>query len=201
MAAREAAGKAATLDELKAILDAFEGVSLKHTARRLVFSDGNPTARIVLVGEKPGAEEDQEGRPFCGRSGHLLDRMLAAIGLDRTSVYLANIVPWRPPANRTPTPQEVEILRPFVERQIALVDPDIVVALGGPATNMLLRTKDGILKTRGRWREYPGEARTIPALPILHPAYLLRQPLQKRIAWHDLLTLKAAVDALPSRQP
>src|SRR5581483_5793479 len=133
MAAREAARSAATLDELRAILDAFEGCALKASASRLCFADGTPGSRVMLVGEAPGAEEDKQGLPFVGRSGQLLDRMLAAIGLDRTKVYIANIVPWRPPGNRTPTPQEQQICLPFILRQIELADPDILVCLGGPS--------------------------------------------------------------------
>ena len=126
----------------------------EFTAKNLVFSDGNPDGRVMLVGEAPGADEDRVGKPFMGRSGQLLDQMLAAIGLDRTQVYIANIVPWRPPGNRTPTPQEVAICKPFIERQVALADPDILVCLGGPAAQTLLGVKDGILRTRGRWFPY-----------------------------------------------
>jgi uracil-DNA glycosylase len=191
--ARALAAEAATLEELRALLERFDGCSLKATASRLVFADGTPGARVMLVGEAPGAEEDREGRPFVGRSGKLLDRMLAAIGLDRRSVYIANVIPWRPPGNRTPTPQETAICLPFVARQIELANPDILVCLGGPSTQALLRQKEGILKLRGRWFDYPLESRAIRAMPTLHPAYLLRQPLQKRLAWRDLLALKAAL--------
>jgi DNA polymerase len=142
-------------------------------------------------------EEDLQGLPFVGRSGQLLDRMIAAIGLDRSSAYIANVVPWRPPGNRTPTPQETEICRPFIERQIALVAPDFLVLLGGAAAKQLLRTSEGILRLRGKWRSYEAEGRTIRALATLHPAYLLRQPLQKRLAWRDLLALKEALDGKP----
>ena len=147
MAAREAARSAPDLETLRQILDRFEGCGLRATASRLVFGDGNPSARVMLIGEAPGREEDLEGRPFVGRSGKLLDRMLAAIGLDRSSVYIANIVPWRPPGNRTPTPRETAICLPFILRQIELVDPDILVCLGNPSTQTLLDTKDGITKT------------------------------------------------------
>lgn len=194
LSARESAAGAATLDELRACLEAFEGCALKHTAQRLVFADGNPAARVMLVGEAPGAEEDREGLPFVGRSGHLLDRMLAAIGLDRSSTYIANIIPWRPPGNRTPTPAESQICLPFIRRQIELANPDILVCLGGPAAQALLGIRDGILKSRGKWLRYETGQRDIRALATLHPAYLLRQPAQKRLAWRDLLLLKKALE-------
>ncbi len=192
--ARQRAASARTLEELRAILESFDGCSLKATANRLVFADGTPGARVMLVGEAPGAEEDREGLPFVGRSGRLLDRMLAAIGLDRTQVYIANVIPWRPPGNRTPTPQETAICLPFVTRQIELANPDILVCLGGPSAQTLLRQREGILKLRGQWFDYPLEGRSIRALATLHPAYLLRQPLQKRLAWRDLQALKAALE-------
>jgi uracil-DNA glycosylase len=194
MAAREAAATAETLEALRATLSIFEGCNLRHTATNLVFADGNPDARVMLVGEAPGMEEDLQGLPFVGRSGRLLDLMLKAIGLDRSSAYIANVIPWRPPGNRTPTPQETEICRPFIERQIALVDPDFLVLLGGASAKQILKTSEGILRLRGRWRGYDTGAREIRALATLHPAYLLRQPLQKRLAWRDLLTLKKAMD-------
>ena len=193
MAAREAARSAANLQELRAILDRFEGCALRSTATQLVFADGNPQARVMFVGEAPGRDEDLEGLPFVGRSGKLLDRMLAAIGLDRTSVYIANIVPWRPPGNRTPTPQESAICLPFTLRQIELAGPDVLVCMGGPSAQTLLNVKDGILKTRGRWFAYQAGTREIRALATLHPAYLLRQPLQKRLAWRDFLAIKRAL--------
>jgi uracil-DNA glycosylase len=193
MAAREAAKNAKTLDELRAILDKFDGCALKATATRLVFADGNPQARVMFVGEAPGRDEDIEGLPFVGRSGKLLDRMLAAIGLDRTSVYIANIVPWRPPGNRTPTPQESAICLPFIMRQIELADPDILVCLGGPSAQTLLGIKEGITKTRGRWFAFDTGKREIRAMPTFHPAFLLRSPLQKRFAWRDFLSIKKAL--------
>ncbi len=195
MAAREAAVTAETLDELRATLASFEGCNLRLTATNLVFADGNPEARVMFVGEAPGMEEDLQGLPFVGRSGQLLDRMIHAIGLDRSSAYIANVIPWRPPGNRTPTPQETEICRPFIERQIALVDPDFLVLLGGASAKQLLKTNEGVLKLRGQWRDYDTGTRTIRAMATLHPAYLLRQPLQKKLAWRDLLSLKAAIDA------
>ena len=196
MAAREAASQARTLDELRAILSGFEGCNLRFTATNLVFADGNPQARVMFVGEAPGFEEDIQGLPFVGRSGQLLDRMLKAIGLDRTSAYIANVIPWRPPGNRTPTPQETEICRPFIERQIALADPDVLVPLGGASAKQLLGVTDGILRLRGQWRDYETGLRRIRAIATLHPAYLLRQPLQKKLAWRDLLAIKAALAAL-----
>src|SRR5205823_7241563 len=177
LSAREAARTTPTLDALRALLENFDGCALKSTATRLVFADGNPQASIMFVGEAPGRDEDIEGLPFVGRSGKLLDRMMAAIGLDRSSVYIANIVPWRPPGNRTPTPQESAVCLPFTLRQIELADPDILVCLGSPSTQTLLNSKDGILKTRGRWLPFHTGTREIRAIATLHPAYLLRQPL------------------------
>ena len=193
-AAREAAGAAMTLAELRAALDAFDGCGLKKTATQLVFADGNPESRVMLVGEAPGRDEDIQGLPFVGRSGQLLDRMLAAINLDRTSVYIANVVPWRPPGNRTPTPQETAMCRPFISRQIELANPDFLICLGAPSAAELMNNTQGILKFRGQWREFDTGTRKIRAMATLHPAYLLRQPLQKRLAWRDLLTLRQALD-------
>jgi uracil-DNA glycosylase family 4 len=195
MAARQAAKSAASLEELRAMLDRFEGCALRTTATQLVFADGNPKARVMFVGEAPGRDEDIEGLPFVGRSGKLLDRMLAAIGLDRRSVYIANIVPWRPPGNRTPTPQESAICLPFTLRQIELTDPDVLVCMGGPSAQTLLNITDGITKARGRWFTYHTGTREIRAIATLHPAYLLRQPLQKRLAWRDFLAIKQALAA------
>jgi DNA polymerase len=192
MAAREAARKASSLDELRAILDRFEGCGLKGSASRLVFADGTPGARLMLIGEAPGAEEDRQGLPFVGRSGQLLDRMLAAIGLDRGKVYIANIVPWRPPGNRTPTPVETQICLPFIQRQIELCDPDVLVTIGQPSTGALLGVQ-GITRNRGRWFPFHTGTREIRAMPMLHPAYLLRTPLAKRHAWRDMLAIKKAL--------
>jgi DNA polymerase len=193
MAAREAAKSAADLATLRDILGRFEGCALRNTATRLVFADGNPDSRVMFVGEAPGRDEDIEGLPFVGRSGKLLDRMMAAVGLDRTSAYIANIIPWRPPGNRDPTPQESVTCLPFIQRQIELADPDVLVCLGRPSAQTLLGIKDGILKDRGRWFPYQTGKREIRALVTLHPAYLLRQPLQKRLAWRDFLALKTAL--------
>jgi uracil-DNA glycosylase len=193
MAAREEARSAKTLDELKSILSGFTGCPLRATATQLVFADGNPQARVMFVGEAPGRDEDLAGLPFVGRSGQLLDRMMAAIGLTRANAYIANIVPWRPPGNRTPTPQESAICLPFTLRQIELANPDVLVCLGGPSAQTLLGTRDGILRTRGRWFPFQTGAREIRATATLHPAYLLRQPLQKRLAWRDFLAIKKAL--------
>jgi uracil-DNA glycosylase len=195
MAAREAVRTATTLEELQALLTAFEGCALRATATQLVFADGNPQSRVMFVGEAPGYDEDIVGRPFVGRSGKLLDRMMAAIGLDRSSSYIANVVPWRPPGNRTPTPQETAICLPFIRRQIELADPDFLVCLGGPAMQTLLGIKDGITRSRGRWFSYDTGKREIRALATFHPAFLLRSPLQKRFAWRDFLALKKALAA------
>src|SRR5579862_8009108 len=191
--ARAAATRAGTLEELRGMLDKFDGCALKATATQLVFADGNANAKVMFVGEAPGRDEDIEGLPFVGRSGKLLDRMMTAIGLTRANAYIANIVPWRPPGNRTPTPQESAICLPFTLRQIELVDPDVLVCLGGPSAHTLLGSRDGILKTRGRWFTFHTGSREIRATATLHPAYLLRQPLQKRLAWRDFLAIKKAL--------
>ncbi|MFZ0607256.1 MAG: uracil-DNA glycosylase, partial [Xanthobacteraceae bacterium] len=186
---------AQTLDELRALLEAFEGCALRATATRLVFADGTAGSRVMFVGEAPGYDEDISGRPFVGRSGKLLDLMMAAIGLDRTCAYIANVVPWRPPGNRTPTPQETAICLPFIRRQIELANPDFLVCLGGPATQTLLAIKEGITRARGRWYPYDTGTREVRALATFHPAFLLRSPLQKRFAWRDFLALKKTMGA------
>ena len=193
LSARDAARTAPTLEILRALLENFDGCALRHTATRLVFADGNPQARIMFVGEAPGREEDIEGLPFVGRSGKLLDRMIAAIGLDRSSAYIANVIPWRPPGNRTPTPQETQICLPFIQRQIELVNPDVLVTLGNPSTQTLLSTREGIMKTRGKWFDYDTGTRVIRALATFHPAYLLRSPSYKRMAWQDLRAIAKAL--------
>jgi len=192
--AREAARTAPSLEALRALLEKFDGGALKFTATRLVFADGNPQARIMFVGEAPGRDEDIEGLPFVGRSGKLLDRMIAAIGLDRTKAYIANVIPWRPPGNRTPTPQETQICLPFIQRQIELVNPDVLVTLGNPSTQTLLSTREGIMRTRGKWFDYDTGTRTIRALATFHPAYLLRSPSYKRMAWQDLRSVATALE-------
>jgi DNA polymerase len=196
--ARDAARTAPTLEALRALLETFDGCALKQTATRLVFSDGNPQARIMFVGEAPGRDEDLEGIPFIGRSGKLLDRMIGAIGLDRTTAYIANVIPWRPPGNRDPSPQETQICLPFIKRQIELVDPDVLVCLGKPSSQAVLELKDGIMRTRGRWHNYDTGTRTIRAMATFHPAYLLRQPIHKRLAWQDLRAISKALNTAAS---
>jgi DNA polymerase len=191
--AREAARTAPTLEALRTLLENFDGCALKHTATRLVFADGNPQARVMFVGEAPGRDEDIEGLPFVGRSGKLLDRMMAAIGLDRSKAYIANVIPWRPPGNRTPTPQETQICLPFIQRQIELVNPDVLVTLGNPSTQTLLSTREGIMRTRGKWFDYDTSTRTIRAIATFHPAYLLRSPSYKRMTWLDLRAIAKAL--------
>jgi uracil-DNA glycosylase family 4 len=190
---------ATTLEQLKTELQAFEGCALKRTAKNTVFSDGIEGARIMLVGEAPGDDEDRQGKPFVGVSGQLLDKMLGAIGLSRAeNVYISNILPWRPPGNRSPTDLEIAACLPFIERHIALVKPDHLVLLGGVAVKSLLKTKDGITKLRGRKMTYTcegvdGTPLSIPCHPMFHPAYLLRQSSQKRLAWNDWLALKKTI--------
>ena len=192
VAARTAAAGATTLNELQQALAAYEHCELKRGARTLVFADGNPAARVLILGEAPGREEDLEGRPFVGRAGQLLDRMFAAIGLARTApdpafaLYITNVMPWRPPANRDPEPGEIAMMRPFVERHIALVDPEVIVVMGNTPLLALTGAK-GILRARGGWTAALGK----PVLPMTHPAYLLRNPAAKREAWVDLLALQA----------
>lgn len=192
--ARELAASASSLEELRAAMEGFDGCGLKLRATNLVFADGNPEAEIMLVGEAPGSEEDLQGKPFVGRSGQLLDRMLKAIGLDRTSVYIANTVPWRPPGNRTPAPSEVAVCLPFLYRQIELVAPRVLVTLGGASTSTLFDTPVSITRVRGQWRDLTVNGHTMRALATLHPAYLLRQPASKRLAWQDLLAIRAELD-------
>ncbi len=191
--ARGLAAAARSVGELAEALAAFEGCPLKRTATNLVFADGNPEARIMLIGEAPGADEDRLGKPFVGVSGQLLDRMLACIGLDRRSAYITNVIFWRPPGNRPPTAAEIAACLPFVERHIELVSPEVLVLLGAVPAQTLLARNDGITRLRGRWFpfESAGMARPVPAMPVYHPAYLLRQPAQKRAAWRDWLGILA----------
>jgi uracil-DNA glycosylase len=188
--ARTLAAAARSVAELAEALGAFDGCPLKRTATNLVFADGNPEARVMLIGEAPGADEDRLGKPFVGVSGQLLDRMLAGIGLDRRSAYITNIIFWRPPGNRPPTAAEVACL-PFVERHIELASPELLVLLGAPSAQTILARNDGISRLRGRWFPYQsaGLAHPVPAIPTYHPAYLLRQPGQKRAAWRDWLAI------------
>lgn len=187
---RAIAAAATTLEELRAAMDAYEGCALKHRATQLCFSDGNPEAEIMLVGEGPGEQEDRQGKPFVGRAGQLLDRMLAAIGLDRTKVFIVNMVPWRPPGNRNPTPEELALCTPFVHRQIELVHPTVLMTLGNVPTQALLSTNTGITRMRGTWKTLTVGGWTGPVLPSLHPAFLLRTPGAKAQAWKDMLSLK-----------
>ncbi|MEM7172256.1 MAG: uracil-DNA glycosylase, partial [Pseudomonadota bacterium] len=200
LTARELAKSAATLADLEKALASFDGCPLKATAMNLCFSDGNPQSKIMLIGEAPGGEEDRKGKPFVGRAGQLLDRMLATINLSRDSVYITNLLFWRPPGNRTPTPAEIASCLPFIERQIELIQPSHLLLVGGTSAKTLLGTTTGILRLRGKWADYhmPDGERTIPALPMLHPAYLLRQPAQKRAAWRDMLLVREALDKEPS---
>lgn len=195
VAARQAAAEAPTLEALGAALAAFEGCSLKSTAKSLCFYRGAASAPLMIIGEAPGREEDIEGKPFVGRAGQLLDRMLAASGIDEASVHITNIVYWRPPGNRTPTPQEAEACRPFLERQIALVRPKVLLLLGGAAAKHVLRVEDGILRLRGAWRQIAVEGESFRTMASLHPAYLLRTPAAKRLAWRDLLAVQEALRA------
>lgn len=194
--AREIAAACSDLASLRTALEIFQGCGLKATAKHTVFAGGNPKARLMLVGEAPGRDEDLQGLPFVGRSGQLLDRMLAAIGLDRGQVYISNILPWRPPGNRTPTGAEIALCLPFIERHIELAAPQILLLLGGIAVKALLNTSDGIMRLRGRWSDYRIGELSIPALATFHPAFLLRQPAQKRQAWADLLALREKLDSL-----
>jgi DNA polymerase len=192
--AREAARSAASLDELRATLTRFDGCSLKATAKNLCFYRGAAKSRLMLVGEAPGRDEDIEGKPFVGRAGQLLDKMLAAIQLTGEDVHVTNIVYWRPPGNRTPTPQEAQVCRPFLERQIELVAPEVIVLLGGAAAKHILDVAEGIMKVRGKWRDVAIGGFRARCIATLHPAYLLRTPAAKRLAWRDLLTIRAALD-------
>jgi uracil-DNA glycosylase family 4 len=198
-AARALAASCNTLEELKAALENFDGCELKRMATNTVFADGNPAAKIMFVGEAPGRDEDREGLPFVGRAGKLLDKMLAALGLDRTGVYITNVLPWRPPQNRDPTPEEAAICLPFLRRHIELVEPEVLVLLGAVAVRHLLGLSEGIMRTRGHWQVYQAGERTIPALPTLHPAFLLRQQIAKRLAWRDLLALRSKVEEFEVR--
>ncbi len=199
--ARDAANAARTLEELRASIEAFDGCSLKFTATNTVFSDGHPDADVMLIGEAPGVDEDRQGKPFVGVSGQLLDRMLAAIGLSRQEqgskgVYISNILFWRPPGNRSPTTAETAACLPFILRHIELVRPKVLVFLGGTAAKTMLDRPEGIMRLRGRWFEHisDGLEQPIPALPTLHPAFLLRQPAQKRESWQDFIKFKKKIE-------
>ncbi len=192
--AHSSAQSAQSLEELRAALLAFEGCALKYTATNLVFGDGNPEARVMLIGEAPGADEDRQGFPFVGQSGQLLDKAFATIGLTRKNFYITNIIPWRPPGNRQPTPAEADACLPFVRRHIDLVSPDFLILVGGTAAKTLLGGREGIMRMRGSWKEYISEAgRKIKVIAIFHPAYLLRSPGQKREVWLDLIKIKQSL--------
>ena len=194
--AHRAAARAPDLAALRAVLDAFDDCPLKRTAGRLVFGEGDSDADIMCVGEAPGREEDRQGRPFVGRSGQLLERMLEAIGLQRERVYIANVVPWRPPFNRTPNSSELAQCQPFVMRQIELVRPRILVFLGGVAAKTLLATDTGIMRLRGSWHDFSCGNVHMRAMATLHPAFLLRDPIRKKLAWTDFLAIKSMYDSL-----
>ena len=199
--ARALALQASSLSELRQTLASFEGCSLKFSAKNLVFGDGNPEADVMFIGEAPGRDEDLQGVPFVGRAGQLLDKMMAAINMDRSNSYITNILPWRPPGNRKPSLDEQALMQPFIHRHIELVNPKILVFLGGTSAQQLLESKDGIMRLRGRWRSYTigGQdtpQREIPAMATLHPAFLLRTPAQKRAAWQDLLEVAAKLETL-----
>jgi DNA polymerase len=190
------AARCNTLPELKAALESFEGSQLKKLATNTVFADGNPGSQVLFIGEAPGRDEDAAGLPFVGRAGKLLDQMLKAINLDRTSSYIINVMPWRPPDNRNPDPGEVAICIPFLRRHIELAQPKVMILLGAVAARHVLGLNDGIMKLRGRWLDYRIGSEMIPVLPTLHPAYLLRQPAHKKLAWRDLQSLADRLDAL-----
>ncbi len=193
--ARETAAACSSIAELEAALRTFDGCALKETALNLCLADGNPAAALMLIGEAPGAEEDRQGKPFVGPSGQLLDRMLATIGLDRSSVYITNSIYWRPPGNRTPTPSEIAACQPFLERQIELIRPKLIGFVGGIAARGLLGVKEGVTKLRGRRLLYRlADGSAVPAMVMFHPAYLLRQPAHKRLAWRDLLAMRRLLD-------
>jgi len=193
--AQKRASEANTLEALELALNNFDGCALKLRATQLVFADGNSEADIMFIGESPGRDEDLQGKPFVGPAGQLLDKMLLAIGLDRTKVYIANTVPWRPPGNRTATQAEISACLPFLHRQIALVNPKILVTLGAPASQTMFGTSQSISRMRGQWRDVEAGGEQRRGMAMLHPAYLLRQPAEKKLAWLDLLMLKKALDA------
>lgn len=192
--ARDICLKIDNLDELRALVEGFEGCALKLTASKTVFGGGNSESKIMIVGEAPGADEDRVGLPFVGRSGILLDKMLKTINMDRTKCYITNVLPWRPPGNRTPTDGEIAVCLPFLKRQIDLINPDVIVVLGGSAANALLEIQEPISKLRGRWLEYKkSNGEKVPVIASFHPAYLLRNAGQKAKAWSDLLRLSKKI--------
>ena len=182
---------------MKDIINQFDGCDLKKTATQLVFCDGNPESKIVFVGEAPGAEEDRQGKPFVGKSGQLLDRMLAAINLSRNNVYITNIIPWRPPGNRTPTEDEINIMKPFLMKHLELIDPEIIVAVGGSSAKGLMGISGGILRHRGKWETIKlNSGKMVNIIATLHPAYLLRAPNQKKLAWEDLKMIRGKLSSI-----
>ena len=199
--ALEISARCNSLAELKAALTAFDGSQLKALAKSTVFADGNPDSRIMFIGEAPGRDEDAAGLPFVGRAGKLLDKMMEAIGLDRASAYIINVMPWRPPDNRNPDPGEVAMCIPFLRRHIELAQPRILILLGAVAARHVLGLNDGIMKIRGRWLEYRIADALIPVMPTLHPAYLLRQPAHKKLAWRDLQAVADKLDGLNLPSP
>ena len=194
--AKDICSKATSLEELKEFVTSFNGCSLKATAASTVFGEGSPQAKLMLIGEAPGADEDRQGRPFVGRCGKLLDKMLASINLSRQDCYITNILPWRPPGNRTPTDDEIAVCLPFLKRQIELIKPDIILLLGGIALKSVMDSPDSISRTRGKWLEYTIENKTISVLATYHPSYVLRSSAQKAKVWVDLLRLKKKIDEL-----
>jgi DNA polymerase len=200
--AQAAAASATTLMELKAALETFDGSALKKTATNTVFADGVAEGRVMLIGEAPGRDEDRIGKPFVGRAGQLLDKMLASINLDRrTNAYITNVINWRPPDNRDPAPEEAAACLPFLRRHIELADPAVIILLGAVAARYVVGVNDGIMKLRGRWMDYRVGDRTVPLMPTLHPAYLLRQPAHKKLAWRDLQSIQARIQSLGLMEP
>lgn len=189
------AAKAKTLQDLKSAMDSFEAGPLSDHARQCVFARGNPKSGLMLIGEAPGREEDRAGKPFIGPAGQLLDKMLASIGLSEDEFYMTNIVNWRPPKKRNPTAGEIEMCRPFLNRHIELAAPKVIVLVGGVSLSAMTG-ESGIVKKRGQWQVLDINGKSYPALPIYHPAFLLRQPLLKKDAWRDLLTLREKLGAL-----
>ena len=185
--------KISSLEQLKSYMSNFKGCELYKSSTNMVFSDGNPKSKIMLIGEAPGHDEDIQGKPFVGRSGKLLDKMLEAIELNREKVYIANIIPWRPPSNRRPTDEEIEICLPFIKKHIELIKPKVLMLLGSTATFALLKNTEGITKIRGKWVDLKLNNISVPTLPTFHPAFLLRQPAQKKHVWEDLKSLKNKV--------
>ena len=185
--------KISSLKQLKSYMSDFKGCELYKSSTNMVFSDGNPKSEIMLIGEAPGHDEDIQGKPFVGRSGKLLDKMLEAIELNREKVYIANIIPWRPPSNRRPTDEEIEICLPFIKKHIELIKPKVLMLLGSTATFALLKNTKGITKIRGKWVDLNFNTISVPTLPTFHPAFLLRQPAQKKHVWEDLKSLKNKV--------